>query len=114
MAFRSIPFLMLAICLIVTSDLLAQSNEPASCNDLEVQTTTTLQAGGKYKVTLTFGQRLDYRDFSMFLFAKNRRNNKQEFSSNEIIDLPKGEYVLIVQSKQESSLCTKQVKLKLP
>jgi hypothetical protein len=48
MAFRSIPFLMLAICLIVTSNVLAQSNElPLCANTFEIKSIRDASPGNR-------------------------------------------------------------------
>lgn len=111
---KPIPLVAVALLWIVTSSLSAQDREP-TCKSIPVEIKTTAPTRGSQngKITLEFSSNLRSRDFNMFLFAPQKANNRMNFTAPEINGLARGKYVLVIQSKNDQSYCSKQFNLTL-
>lgn len=106
---RPIPILLVAF-LGISGSVRAQSISP--CKEIKVEYKTEHISTDKSKVILQFGSNQNADDFTLSLFGE-RRNRRLFFSALEKLELGKGEYILIIQSKKDESFCNKQINLKL-
>lgn len=101
--------LFFALC----TDLTAQ-REP-DCALIQVETKVEDSMPGlpnSGKIILKF-QSADYKEFNLFLFGEKKAYNRLNVVAEEIKELPRGNYTLIIQGKDQEKYCTKQLKLRI-
>ena len=88
----------------------AQNVRP--CVEIDVKVNVVGLPDAKSEVSLEFKDNQQVRNFTLSVFGPNRLQ-RLDLAASEKLELPKGKYILIVQSKNYESLCTKQINLKL-
>jgi len=78
------------------------------CIEIKVEARVSLD-----DIYLDFSPGLNYTDFKLFLFADKRSDNRLDFTAKEIKNLPKGQYLLVVQEKSGDKFCPKKINLKI-
>ena len=78
------------------------------CVEIKVEARVSLD-----DIYLDFSSGFNYNDFNLFLFADKRADNRLNFTAKEIKDLPKGNYLLVIQEKNGDKFCAKKINLKI-
>lgn len=100
----------LSASLCLATDALAQSKP--ECKEIDVEVTVN-SSQGSTTASLRFGPGLHYQNFRLFLFAEDMRDNRWDFTDIEIRDLKKGNYILVIQGKNNKEFCTKKIDFKI-
>lgn len=111
---KPIPFFVVAFIVLVGFNASAQTS-PATCKEFKVETKVSPSSAGDSngKISLEYASGLNYRDFRVFIFGRNRKNNQLDLTTTQITGLEKGTYTVVIQNKSDQTFCTKQLTLKV-